>query len=120
MHFFDRKPEGRIFTFYFSSSDSEVTLRACYGVGGERFFNLYSTCAEILLVFCICFDFLCLSAAKANAKLLEELSAKKDLSEPEKLAKEALERLANSPGTEEALLQTNLIRMKMKQECRTA
>ena len=35
--FADRKPEGRIFTFYFSSSDSEVTLRAYYGAGGERF-----------------------------------------------------------------------------------
>ena len=56
--------------FYFSSSDSEVTLRACYGVGGERFFNLYSTCAEILLVFCICFDFLCLCLAKSNAKTI--------------------------------------------------
>jgi len=58
---------------------------------------------------------LCLSAAKANAKLLEELSAKKDLREPEKLAKEALERLTNSPGKEEALLQANFIRIKLKQ-----
>ena len=63
---------------------------------------------------------LCLSAAKANAKLLDDLSAKNDLSEPEKLAKEALERLSNLPGKEEALLQANLIRMKMKQEYRTA
>jgi len=68
--FADRKPEGRIFTFYFSSSDSEVTLRACYGADGERFFSLYSTCAEILLVFCICFDFLCLCLAKSNAKTI--------------------------------------------------
>ena len=77
-------------------------------------FSIYVPCAQILLVFCVCFDFLCLSAAKANAKLLEELSTKKDLSEPEKLTKEALERLSNSPGKEEALLQANLIRMKMK------
>ncbi len=81
-------------------------------------FSIYLACAEILLVFYVCFDFLCLSAAKANVKLLEELSAKKDLSEPENLAKEALERLANSHDKEEALLQANIIRMKMKQVCR--
>ena len=83
-------------------------------------FSIYVPCAQILLVFCICFDFLCLSAAKANAKLLDDLSAKNDLSESEKLAKEALERLANSYDKEEALLQANLIRMKMKQIRRTA
>lgn len=80
-----------------------------------KIFSIYLACAEILLVFCVCFDFLCLSAAKANVKLLEELSAKKDLREPKKLAKEALERLTNSPGKEEALLQANFIRIKLKQ-----
>ena len=49
-----------------------------------KIFSIYLACAEILLVFCVCFDFLCLSAAKANAKLLEELNAKKDLRKPEK------------------------------------
>ena len=83
-------------------------------------FSIYVPCAEILLVFCVCFDFLCLSAAKANAKLLEELCAKKDLSEHEKLAKEALERLANSSNKEEALLQANFIRIKLKQIRRSA
>ena len=83
-------------------------------------FSIYVPCAQILLVFCVCFDFLCLSAAKANAKLLEELSTKKDLSEPEKLAKEALERLANSPNKEEALLKANLVRIKLKQIRRAA
>ena len=83
-------------------------------------FSIYLACAEILLVFYVCFDFLCLSAAKANVKLLEELSAKKDLREPEKLAKEALERLTNSPNKEEALLQANFIRIKLKQIRRAA
>ncbi len=86
-----------------------------YRADFDGYFNIYVPCAEILLVFCVCFDFLCLSAAKANAKLLEELCAKKDLSEPEKLAKEALERLSNSPNKEEALLQANFIRIKLKQ-----
>ena len=72
-------------------------------------FSIYVPCAQTLLVFCVCFDFLCLGTAKANAKLLD------DLSESEKLAKEALERLANSPDREEALLQANIIRIKMKQ-----
>lgn len=83
-------------------------------------FSTYVPCAQILLVFCVCFDFLCLSAAKANAKLLEELSAKKDLRELEKLAKEVLERLANSSDKEEALLQANIIRMETKQARRAA
>ena len=74
-----------------------------------KIFSIYLACAQILLVFCVCFDFLCLGTAKANAKLLD------DLSESEKLAKEALERLANSPDREEALLQANIIRIKMKQ-----
>ena len=73
-----------------------------------------------MLAFCICFDFLCLSAEKANAKLLEELSAKKDLREHKKLAKEALEWLTNSPNKEEALLQANFIRIKLKQIRRAA
>ena len=83
-------------------------------------FSIYLACAEILLVFYVCFDFLCLSAAKANVKLLEELNAKKDLREPEKLTKEALERLTNSPNKEEALLQANFIRIKLKQIRRAA
>ncbi len=83
-------------------------------------FSIYLACAEILLVFCVCFDFLCLSTAKANAKLLDNLTAKKDLSEYEKLAKEALERLSNSPNKEETLLQANFIRIKLKQIRRTA
>lgn len=85
-----------------------------------KIFSIYLACAEILLVFCVCFDFLCLSAAKANAKLLDDLSAKNDLSESEKLAKEALERLANSSDKEEALLQANIIRMETKQARRAA
>ena len=64
-------------------------------------FSTYVPCAQILLVFCVCFDFLCLSAAKANAKLLDDLSAKNDLSESKKLAKEALEWLTNSPNKKE-------------------
>ena len=63
---------------------------------------------------------MCLSAAKASAKLLEELNAKKDLRESEKLAKEELERLVSSPNKKEALLRANLIRMKLKQILRTA
>ena len=63
---------------------------------------------------------MCLSTAKANAKLLEGLSAKKDLRESEKLAKEALEWLTNSPNKEEALLQANFIRIKLKQIRRAA
>lgn len=85
-----------------------------------KIFSIYLACAEILLVFCVCFDFLCLSAAKANAKLLDDLSAKNDLSESKKLAKEALERLANSSDKEEALLQANIIRMETKQARRAA
>jgi len=63
---------------------------------------------------------LCLSAAKANAKLLEELSTKKDLSEPEKLAKEALERLANPPKKKKTPLKTKLLPVKIKQIRRAA
>ena len=85
-----------------------------------KIFSIYLACAEILLVFCVCFDFLCLSAAKANAKLLDDLSAKNDLSESKKLAKEALEWLTNSPNKEEALLQANFIRIKLKQIRRAA
>ena len=69
---------------------------------------------------CVCFDFLCLRAVKANAKLLDDLSAKNDLSESEKLAKEALEWLTNSPNKKEALLQANFIRIKLKQIRRAA
>ena len=85
-----------------------------------KIFSIYLACAEILLAFCIYFDFLCLSVAKANAKLLEGLSAKKDLRESEKLAKEALEWLTNSPNKEEVLLQANFIRIKLKQIRRAA
>lgn len=42
-----------------------------------KIFSIYLACAEILLVFCVCFDFLCLSAAKAKTKLLDNLSAKR-------------------------------------------
>lgn len=115
-----RLEERYFYVFSFRLALLELLCGLITAIISRDIFSIYVPCAEILLVFCVCFDFLCLSAAKASAKLLEELSAKKDLSESEKLAKEALERLANSPGTEEALLQTNLIRMKMKQECRTA
>ena len=115
-----RLEERYFYVFSFRLALLELLCGLITAIISRDIFSIYVPCAQILLVFCVCFDFLCLSAAKANAKLLEELSAKNDLSEPEKLAKEALERLANSPGKEEALLQANLIRMKMKQEYRTA
>ena len=115
-----RLEEQYFYVFSFRLALLELLCGLITAIISRDLFSIYAPCAEILLVFCVCFDFLCLSAAKANVKLLEELSAKKDLSESEKLAKEALERLANSPDKEKALLQANFIRMKMKQECRAA
>ena len=111
---FARLEERYFYVFSFRLALLELLCGLITAIISRDIFSIYVPCAQILLVFCVCFDFLCLSAAKANAKLLEELSTKKDLSEPEKLTKEALERLSNSPGKEEALLQANLIRMKMK------
>lgn len=115
-----RLEERYFYVFSFRLALLELLCGLITAIISRDIFSIYVPCAQILLVFCVCFDFLCLSAAKANVKLLEELSAKKDLSESEKLAKEALERLANSPDKEKALLQANFIRMKMKQECRAA
>ena len=115
-----RLEERYFYVFSFRLALLELLCGLITAIISRDIFSIYVPCAQILLVFCVCFDFLCLSAAKANAKLLEELSAKNDLSEPEKLAKEALERLAKLPDKEEALLQANLIRMKMKQEYRAA
>jgi membrane protein len=115
-----RLEERYFYVFSFRLALLELLCGLITAIISRDIFSIYVPCAQILLVFCVRFDFLCLSAAKANAKLLEELSAKKDLREPENLAKEALERLANLPDKEEALLQANLIRMKMKQEYRTA
>ena len=115
-----RLEERYFYVFSFRLALLELLCGLITAIISRDIFSIYVPCAQILLVFCVCFDFLCLSAAKANAKLLEELSTKKDLSEHEKLAKEALERLANLPGKEEALLQANLIRMKMKQIRRVA
>ena len=115
-----RLEERYFYVFSFRLALLELLCGLITAIISRDIFSIYVPCAQILLVFCVCFDFLCLSATKANAKLLDDLSAKNDLSEPEKLAKEALERLANLPGKEEALLQANIIRMKMKQECRAA
>jgi len=107
--------QGFFYVFSFRLALLELLCGLITAIISRDIFSIYVPCAEILLVFCVCFDFLCLSAAKASAKLLEELSAKKDLSESEKLAKEALEQLTNSPDKEEALLQANFIRIKLKQ-----
>ena len=115
-----RLEERYFYVFSFRLALLELLCGLITAIISRDIFSIYVPCAQILLVFCVCFDFLCLSAAKANAKLLEELSAKKELSEPEKLAKEALERLANSPDKEEALLQANFIRIKLKQIRRMA
>ena len=115
-----RLEERYFYVFSFRLALLELLCGLITAIISRDIFSIYVPCAQILLVFCVCFDFLCLSAAKANAKLLEELSAKNDLSEPEKLAKEALEQLANSPNKEESLLKANLIRMKMKQIRRVA
>ncbi|MGP1532746.1 MAG: hypothetical protein ACTTJF_01625 [Campylobacter sp.] len=115
-----RLEERYFYVFSFRLALLELLCGLITAIISRDIFSIYVPCAQILLVFCICFDFLCLSAAKANAKLLDDLSAKNDLSESEKLAKEALERLANSYDKEETLLQANLIRMKMKQIRRTA
>lgn len=112
--------ERYFYVFSFRLALLELLFGLITAIISRDIFSIYVPCAEILLVLCVCFDFLCLGAAKANAKLLDDLSARNDLSEPEKLAKEALERLANLPDKEEALLQANLIRMKMKQERRAA
>lgn len=110
-----RLEERYFYVFSFRLALLELLCGLVTAIISRDIFSIYVPCAQILLVFCVCFDFLCLSAAKVNAKLLDDLSAKNDLSESEKLAKEALVRLANSPCKEEALLQANLIRMKMKQ-----
>ena len=113
-----RLEERYFYVFSFRLALLELLCGLITAIISRDIFSIYVPCAQILLVFCVSFDFLCLSIAKANAKLLDDLSAKNDLSEPEKLAKEALERLANSHDKEEALLQANIIRMKMKQVCR--
>lgn len=115
-----RLEERYFYVFSFRLALLELLCGLITAIISRDIFSIYVPCAQILLVFCVCFDFLCLSAAKANAKLLEELSAKKDLSEPKKLAKEALERLSNSPNKEEALLQSNLTRIKLRQIRRSA
>ena len=115
-----RLEERYFYVFSFRLALLELLCGLITAIISRDIFNIYVPCARILLVFCVCFDFLCLGAAKANAKLLEELSAKIDLSEPEKLAKEALERLENSPNKEESLLKANLVRMKLKQIRRVA
>lgn len=115
-----RLEERYFYVFSFRLALLELLCGLITAIISRDIFSIYVLCAQILLVFCVCFDFLCLSAAKANAKLLEELSAKNDLSEPEKLAKEALEQLANSPNKEESLLKANLVRMKLKQIRRVA
>lgn len=112
--------EQYFYVFSFRLALLELLCGLITAIISRDIFSIYVPCAQILLVFCVCFDFLCLSAAKANAKLLEELSTKKDLSESEKLAKEVLERLANSPNKEEALLKANLIRIKLRQIRRVA
>nr|WP_314090944.1 hypothetical protein [uncultured Campylobacter sp.] len=115
-----RLEDRYFYVFSFRLALLELLCGLITAIISRDLFCIYVPCAQILLVFCVCFDFLCLSAAKANVKLLEELTAKKDLSEHEKLAKEALERLSNSPDKEEALLKANLIRMKLKQIRRVA
>ena len=115
-----RLEERYFYVFSFRLALLELLCGLITAIISRYLFGLYVPCAQILLVFCVCFDFLCLSAAKANAKLLDDLSAKNDLSETEKLAKEALERLSNSPDKEEALLKANLIRIKLKQVRRMA
>jgi len=85
-----RLEEQYFYVFSFRLSLLELLCGLITAIISRDIFSIYVPCAQILLVFCVCFDFLCLSAAKANAKLLEELCAKKDLSEHEKLAKEAL------------------------------
>ena len=108
------------YVFSFRLALLELLCGLITAIISRDIFSIYVPCAEILLVFCVCFDFLYLSAAKANAKLLDDLSAKNDLSESEKLAKEALERLSNSPDKEKALLKANLVRIKLKQIRRVA
>ena len=115
-----RLEERYFYVFSFRLALLELLCGLITAIISRDIFSIYVPCAQILLIFCVCFDFLCLSAAKANAKLLEELSAKKDLSESEKLAKEALERLSNSSDKEEALLKANLVRIKLKQIRRVA
>ena len=115
-----RLEEQYFYVFSFRLALLELLCGLITAIISRDLFSIYAPCAEILLVFCVCFDFLCLSAAKANAKLLDDLSAKNDLSETEKLAKEALERLSNSPDKEEALIKANLIRIKLKQVRRMA
>jgi hypothetical protein len=115
-----RLEERYFYVFSFRLALLELLCGLITAIISRDLFGIYVPCAQILLVFCVCFDFLCLSAAKANAKLLDDLSAKNDLSETEKLAKEALERLSNSPDKEEALLKANLIRIKLKQVRRMA
>lgn len=110
-----RLEERYFYVFSFRLALLELLCGLITAIISRDIFSTYVPCAQILLVFCVCFDFLCLSTAKANAKLLDDLSAKNDLSESEKLAKEVLERLANSPGKEEALLQANFIRIKLNQ-----
>ena len=110
-----RLEERYFYVFSFRLALLELLCGLVTAIISRDIFSIYVPCAQILLVFCVCLDFLCLSAAKANAKLLDDLSTKNDLSEPEKLAKEALERLANSPDKEEALLQANFIRIKLNQ-----
>ncbi|MBC2882394.1 hypothetical protein H7R39_03785 [Campylobacter sp. Marseille-Q3452] len=115
-----RLEERYFYVFSFRLALLELLCGLITAIISRDIFSIYVPCAQILLAFCVCFDFLCLSAAKANAKLLDDLSAKNDLSESEKLAKEALERLANSPDKEEALLQANFIRIKLNQIRRAA
>ena len=115
-----RLEERYFYVFSFRLALLELLCGLITAIISRDIFSIYVPCAQILLVFCVCFYFLCLNTAKANAKLLEELSAKKELSEPEKLAKEALERLSNSSNKEEALLQANFIRIKLKQIRRSA
>ena len=110
-----RLEERYFYVFSFRLALLELLCGLVTAIISRDIFSIYVPYAQILLVFCVCLDFLCLSAAKANAKLLDDLSTKNDLSEPEKLAKEALERLANSPDKEEALLQANFIRIKLNQ-----
>ena len=79
-----RLEERYFYVFSFRLALLELLCGLITAIISRDIFSIYVPCAQILLVFCVCFDFLCLSAAKANAKLLEELNAKKDLREPEK------------------------------------
>lgn len=82
-----RLEERYFYVFSFRLALLELLCGLITAIISRDIFSIYVPCAQILLVFCVCFDFLCLSEAKANAKLLDDLSAKNDLSEPETLPK---------------------------------